>query len=40
MEFHLRRFHPKGFHPNIAPVDVIKKKMHLEEHILEIFILM
>ena len=25
MEFHLRRFHSKGFHPNITPVDVIKK---------------
>ena len=26
MEFHLRRFHPKGFHPNITPEDVIKKR--------------
>ena len=25
MEFHLRRLHPKGFHPNITPVDVTKK---------------
>ena len=25
MEFNPRRFHPKGFHPNITPVDVIKK---------------
>ena len=39
---------PFGFKPNITPVDVIKnqrfnqrlKKVHLEEHILEIFILM
>ena len=27
-------------HPNITPIDAIKKKEHLEEHILEIFILM
>ena len=25
MEFHLRRFHPKEFHPNITSVDIIKK---------------
>ena len=25
MEFHLRRFHLKGFHPNITPVNVIKR---------------
>ena len=27
------------FHPNISPIDVIKK-VHLVEHILKIFILM
>ena len=25
MEFHVRRFHPKGFYLNITPIDVIKK---------------
>ena len=36
MEFSPRGFHPKGFHPNITPnitpIDVIKKKVHLVEH--------
>ena len=32
-------FNPREFHPNISPIDVIKKE-YVVEHILEIFILM